>query len=44
MPILSDREAYLDGFGVDRLEEEGTVVLICKTLQDKPDLLKKLGI
>ena len=30
-PILSDREAYLDGFGVDRLEEDGTIVLICKT-------------
>jgi hypothetical protein len=32
LPILSDREAYMDGFGVDRLDEEGKIVLICKTL------------
>jgi hypothetical protein len=38
LPVLSDREGYLLGYGIDRLEEKGTVVIICKTIHDNAEL------
>jgi hypothetical protein len=32
LPYVSHRESYLDGFGIDRLRENGTVVIVCKSI------------
>jgi hypothetical protein len=37
LPVLSDREGYLHGFGIDRLEEHGSIVIICKTLHNNKE-------
>jgi len=42
LPILSDREAYMDGFGVDRLDENGTILIICKTIHNNEEMKKRL--
>jgi len=44
LPILSDREGYLDGFGVDRLDENGTILIIVKTVHNNEELKRTLGI
>lgn len=34
LPVIADRETYYYGEGYNRLEENGTIVLISKTVQD----------
>ena len=34
LPIITDRESYYYGEGFNRLDENGTIVLISKTVQD----------
>lgn len=43
-PPLSERETWTSGYGIDRLDRNGSVLLISKSVHDKPDLCKKLGL
>ncbi len=38
LPIISDREGFLDGFGVDRLDEHGTIMIFCSTFHNNEDI------
>ncbi len=44
LPILSDREGYMNGFGIDRLDINETILIICKTIHSDPKILKKLNV
>lgn len=32
LPFISNREAYIKGTGIDRLEVNGTILIKCKTI------------
>ncbi|KAL4466538.1 hypothetical protein ABPG72_010589 [Tetrahymena utriculariae] len=44
LPFISNREAYIQGVGIDRLEVNGTILIKCKTIHDDQQLLKELNI
>lgn len=44
LPIITDRESYYYGEGFNRLDENGTIVLISKTVQDDKEFLRKFGV
>jgi len=38
---LSDREVYLGGIGVDRLDENGTILILAGSIDDNPEFIEK---
>jgi len=43
-PPLSERETYANGYGIDRLDRNGSVLLISRSVHDRPELAKKYGL
>jgi len=41
---LATRETYVNSFGVDRLDRNGSVVIISRSIHDRPHLAQKYGI
>jgi len=41
---LSDRETYVCGFGADRFDRNGSILVITKSFHDDKNLQKKLGL
>lgn len=44
VPFVSNREAYIKGMGIDRLDENGTLIIKCQSIHNEPELLKKYNI
>ena len=44
LPIIHNREAYIQGMGIDRLDENGTILIKCKTIHEEEELLKTFEI
>ena len=38
LPLISDREMYLYGIGIDKLEENGKILIISKTIDEDQDI------
>ena len=43
-PVISDRELYLVGFGIDRFEENGSFLICCKTIDNDLEFQEKYKI
>lgn len=43
-PVISDREVFYVAEGFDRLDENGTIVLICKSIDKDKNFCEKYGI
>lgn len=41
LPIISDRDGYIDGMGIDRLDVDETIVICCKTIHHSNQLMQK---
>lgn len=39
-PLISDRKAVFVGEGIDRLNINGTIVFLCKSIDNDPEFLK----
>ncbi|KRX08843.1 hypothetical protein PPERSA_08947 [Pseudocohnilembus persalinus] len=44
LPVISDREGYLYGIGVDRLEKDDSIVIFIESIQDKKDIQQRLDL
>ena len=44
LPFIHNREAYIKGMGVDRLEENGTLLIKCKSIHKDAELMKKYKV
>jgi hypothetical protein len=44
LPMVTDREVYLLGFGVDLISESGTFQVCCRSLQEDPKFLSRYDI
>jgi len=41
-PILSQREAFFEGIGFNRLNHNGTIFMYCQSINDRPEYCSKL--
>ncbi|EGR28771.1 protein kinase domain protein [Ichthyophthirius multifiliis] len=44
LPFIHNRDAYIEGIGIDRLDVNGTILIKCRSIQNDKELMQKIGI